>query len=46
MSALLTLSQVSKSFGDVNALDTIDLEINAGEVVGLVGSNGAGKPRY
>ena len=43
MSSLLTLSQVSKSFGDLKALDTIDLQINAGEVVGLVGSNGAGK---
>ena len=39
----MTISNVSKSFGDVNALRSISLEIKSGEVVGLVGSNGAGK---
>jgi ABC-2 type transport system ATP-binding protein len=34
---------VSKSFGDVVALDGIDLDIAEGEVHGLVGPNGAGK---
>jgi len=34
---------VSKSFGDVVALDNIDLDITEGEVHGLVGPNGAGK---
>ena len=43
MQPLLTLTSVSKSFGDLQALDRVDLNINAGEVVGLVGSNGAGK---
>ena len=40
---LMTISNVSKSFGEVEALREISLEIKSGEVVGLVGSNGAGK---
>jgi D-xylose transport system ATP-binding protein len=39
----LALEGVSKSFGPVRALDGVDLELNAGEVVALVGDNGAGK---
>ena len=30
-------------FGDVVALHSINLEINEGDIIGLVGSNGAGK---
>jgi D-xylose transport system ATP-binding protein len=41
--ALLALEGISKKFGPVQALDRVDFEINAGEVVGLVGDNGAGK---
>lgn len=41
--ALLELRNVSKSFGSLIALENIDLEINQGEVVGLVGPNGSGK---
>jgi D-xylose transport system ATP-binding protein len=40
---LLALRQVSKHFGAVEALDGVDLEIHAHEVVALVGDNGAGK---
>jgi ABC-2 type transport system ATP-binding protein len=34
---------ISKSFGEVVALDGVDLDIAAGQVHGLVGPNGAGK---
>src|SRR3954451_17231901 len=40
---LLELEGVSKEFGPVQALDRVDFAVSAGEVVGLVGDNGAGK---
>jgi D-xylose transport system ATP-binding protein len=40
---LLALHGVSKSFGAVEALKDVDLELRGREVVGLVGDNGAGK---
>jgi D-xylose transport system ATP-binding protein len=39
----LELRGVSKSFGPVRALTSVDLTANAGEVTALVGDNGAGK---
>lgn len=42
-SPLLSVRGVSKRFGAVQALCDVDLTINEGEAVGLVGSNGAGK---
>ena len=32
-----------KSYGDVRALDGVDLQVPAGTVLGLLGPNGAGK---
>jgi ABC-2 type transport system ATP-binding protein len=43
MSAAIRIQQVSKSFGNVQALDRVDLEIQPGEFFGLLGPNGAGK---
>jgi D-xylose transport system ATP-binding protein len=40
---LLALKGFSKSFGPVQALSNVDFEVDAGEIVALVGDNGAGK---
>ncbi len=40
---LLQLRNVSKSYGAVTALQGVDLQVRGGEVVALVGDNGAGK---
>ncbi len=40
---LLRLTDISKSFPGVKALDGVNLEFRRGEVHGLVGENGAGK---
>jgi simple sugar transport system ATP-binding protein len=40
---ILEARQVSRSFGHVRALDRADFDVNEGEVVALIGDNGAGK---
>jgi len=40
---MLKLNGISKTFGTKQVLNNINLEINQGEVFGLVGENGAGK---
>jgi D-xylose transport system ATP-binding protein len=40
---LLQLRGINKSFGAIDVLRGVDLEIRAGEVTALVGDNGAGK---
>ncbi|MFB9832073.1 ABC transporter ATP-binding protein [Actinoallomurus acaciae] len=39
----ITFTGVSKSYGAVRAVETLDLEIAAGQAVALLGPNGAGK---
>jgi ABC-type branched-subunit amino acid transport system ATPase component len=43
MSALLEAKGVVKSFGGLRAVDGVDLHVDAGEMVGLIGPNGSGK---
>lgn len=40
---MIKISNISKFFGDVIALENLSIEINSGSVFGLVGSNGSGK---
>jgi branched-chain amino acid transport system permease protein len=41
--AVLTIDGVKKSFGGVQALKGVSLEVRRGEILGLVGPNGSGK---
>ncbi|MFI5796738.1 sugar ABC transporter ATP-binding protein [Streptomyces sp. NPDC051677] len=43
LSPLLSMSDITKSFPGVRALDGVDLDVQAGEVHCLLGQNGAGK---
>src|SRR5579864_9089439 len=40
---LLELRGMSKHYGSIRAVDNFDLTINRGQIVALVGDNGAGK---
>ena len=40
---IVELSNVTKSYGKVRALDGVSMGVNKGEIVGLIGDNGAGK---
>ncbi|MFD1506151.1 ABC transporter ATP-binding protein [Georgenia yuyongxinii] len=40
---VIEMTGITKSYGDVRALDTLDLVVARGEIVALLGPNGAGK---
>ncbi len=43
MSALLQVQDLQVAYGGINAVKGIDLHVNQGELVALIGANGAGK---
>jgi branched-chain amino acid transport system ATP-binding protein len=43
MSALLSVKNLKVSYGGINAVKGIDLQVDQGELVALIGANGAGK---
>ena len=45
-SVLLKAQNISKRFGGVVALDSLDLEVQRGEILGLIGPNGSGKTTF
>lgn len=44
--ALLEVSGLTKYFGGVRALNGVGVEVNAAEIVGLIGPNGSGKTTF
>jgi ABC-2 type transport system ATP-binding protein len=40
---MITVENVTKSYGPIQALKDISFQVNSGEIVGLLGPNGAGK---
>ena len=43
MNTVISVDQLTKTFGDFTAVDHISFEVNRGEIFGFLGANGAGK---
>ena len=43
MTPVLQVCGLSKDFGGLHALQGLDLDVAAGEIVGVIGPNGSGK---
>lgn len=40
---MLKIQNISKNFGDLKALDNVSFDVGDGQIMGLIGQNGAGK---
>ena len=40
---MLEVTQIRKSFGDLEVLKQVDLQVNKGDVVAILGPSGSGK---
>ncbi|MFW5713314.1 MAG: ATP-binding cassette domain-containing protein, partial [Brevefilum sp.] len=40
---VIKTQELTRRFDEITAVDTLDLEVHAGEVLGFLGHNGAGK---
>jgi ABC-type branched-subunit amino acid transport system ATPase component len=43
---MLQVSGLSKSFGAIQALDRVDLQVKKGTIHGIIGPNGSGKTTF
>jgi D-xylose transport system ATP-binding protein len=43
---LVEMRNIFKSFGGTNAVEDVSVSVSPGEVLGIVGHNGAGKVRF
>ena len=43
MEEVITTEKLTKRYGDIVAIEDLDLNVHAGEIFGFLGPNGAGK---
>ncbi|MGH8979371.1 MAG: ATP-binding cassette domain-containing protein [Acidimicrobiia bacterium] len=46
MVAILEVERMMKRYGEVVAVDNVDLSVTSGEIFGVLGLNGAGKTSF